>query len=55
MYEKDKIRLFWSEIDQEYVATLHNHSKISNLDPDPVEAILGLKSLIKFMNKDNDR
>lgn len=39
--------LFWSNADNEYVATHSGMPSLSWLDPDPVEAVRGLRKIIE--------
>ena len=40
-------RIIWSHDDKEYVGLCENYPSLSWLDPDPVEALKGIISVVK--------
>lgn len=52
MGDKNEFKVFWSEEDGEWVATCSAQPFMSNLDPDPVEALKGMIDLIKAVEAD---
>lgn len=47
-------RVFWSEEDQEWVATATHNKFLSYLSDDPVDALRGLTKIIKEIDREKE-